>query len=287
MHLESRITWEKLSLELELMAVEDPVSLIPVLIGINSLIGSPDSQEWCLRQVNFMTYELQSRATQLSESERFDLLNSYLFGEKGFQIIPATLNPQEQDLLIRNVLSLKKGSVLTLALLYLHFATELDIPVYLLQIQQHFMLKWVRSGRASYIDLGNQGVLLTETEMLNLLNRSHASDPRIEMLESWKSKQILRSYILELLKIYEPKSCNTGLHICFNVLLKLDPANLRILGRRALLRQKLGQVKEALSDLKRFFSFVEHNKAPQELQLAYFELQALIEESPSETDTVH
>ncbi len=287
MHLESRITWEKLSLELELMAVEDPVSLIPVLIGINSLVGSPDSQEWCLRQVNFMTYELQSRATQLSESERFDLLNAYLFGEKGFQIVPATLQPQEEDLLIRNVLTLRKGSMVTLALLYLHFATELDIPVYLLQIQQHFMLKWVRSGRASYIDLGNQGVLLTETEMLNLINRSHASDPRLEMLESWKSRQILRSYILELLKIYEPKNCAAGLHICFNVLLKLDPNNLRILGRRALLRQKLGLVKEAISDLKRFFSFVEHNKAPQELQLAYFELQAILDETPTETDVVH
>ncbi len=262
------------------MTTEEPTTIVPVLIAINSLLATEDCHEWCLRQVNFMSYELQSRSTQLGEQQRFELLNHYLFQEKGYQIVAADRVFSEDDLLIKTVLTYRRGAPLTIALLYLHFAAELEIPMHLLRMTQKVMMKWVRSGHASYVDLNNQGLLLSEHEMLAFLNRLHAMDTRIETLESWKYRQILCRYITEVIKIYEKNECLSHLHVCFNVLVKLDGTNLKHLGRRALLRQKLGLAKDALSDLKRYFSFVERNKAPQDLQVAYFELESLTKDQP-------
>jgi regulator of sirC expression with transglutaminase-like and TPR domain len=287
MHLESRVTWKKLCLELELMTGEDPVSIVPVLIGVNALLASPEAQEWCCRQINFMSYELQSRSLQMSEQERFELLNKYVFSERGFQMLPPDTAGPEADVLFKGVLTNRRGWSLTVALLYTHLAGELEIPVTLLHVENQLMLKWVRSGRASYIDLNNHGALLTESEMLAILHRNHTTQPKQDILESWKAPSILRFYVYHLLKIYELTQSWPQVLTCLNILLKLNPTNFKVLGQRALVRQRLGQDKEALMDLKRYFSFVERSRAPQEMRVALAELEALLKMSPEADETVH
>ncbi|NJL24753.1 MAG: hypothetical protein HC902_06015 [Calothrix sp. SM1_5_4] len=68
----------------------------------------------------------------------------------------------------------------------------------------------------------------------------------------------------------------------------MDDSNTTVLGQRALLRQRLGFAREALSDLKRYFSFVEQSHAPTELQQAWLELEAAPEPpSRAPTDVLH
>ena len=57
-------------------------------------------------------------------------------------------------------------------------------------------------------------------------------------------------------------------------MLHMDDTNTFVLGQRALLRQKLGFTREALADLKRYFSFVERMHAPVELQQCWMELES-------------
>jgi regulator of sirC expression with transglutaminase-like and TPR domain len=287
MHLESRVTWKKLCLELELMAGEDPVSIVPVLIGVNALLANPEAQEWCCRQINFMSYELQSRSLQMPEFERFELLNKYIFSERGFQMLPNDQACLDSEFLFKGVLANRRGSGLTIALIYMHLAADLEIPVTLLHVENHLMLKWVRSGRASYIDLNNHGSLLTEAEMLAIIHRNHAVRPHEDLLEGWKAPAILRAYVCHLLKIYENSHSWHHVLICLNILLKLSPNNIKMLGERALVRRRLGFGKEALMDLKRYFSFVDSAQAPQELRVALHELEALLKISPEADETVH
>jgi regulator of sirC expression with transglutaminase-like and TPR domain len=55
----------------------------------------------------------------------------------------------------------------------------------------------------------------------------------------------------------------------------MEPNNLRYLADRAVVRKKLGHQKEALSDIKRYFSFTDQNSAPENIQLLYKELSAM------------
>ena len=78
------------------------------------------------------------------------------------------------------------------------------------------------------------------------------------------------------------------LHMIYNLMLQIDDSNIAVLGQRALLRRKLGFNREALSDLKRYFSFVEKSHAPGELQQAWLELENTPDPPPRNvTDVLH
>lgn len=240
-----------------------------------------------MRQINFMSYELQSRSAQLSETERFDLLNQYFFVEKGFQVSAENQPSMTSHYLIRDVLANRRGSALNMALLYAHFAAELEIPVQVLPMAPYFLIKWMRSNRAAYIDVNNQGRLLSQDELVRVLNRAHITHPREESLEPWHAHKLLIHYAQQLLKLYERETQPNQMHLCLNILVALDPDNIRLLGRRALLSQKLGFTAEAWRDLKRFFNFVDPSRAPNEIKTAYRELEALQRQLAGEKDIVH
>jgi hypothetical protein len=107
--------------------------------------------------------------------------------------------------------------------------------------------------------------------MIHILNRSASN------LEVWPTKQLMTQYLELLLHTFERHKFLTQLHTVYNLLLHLDDTNTALLGQRALLRQKLGFGREALCDLKRYFSFVELKSAPSELYQAWRQLESTSE----------
>lgn len=279
MVLESRITWEKLCLELDLIAKEEPKSLVPLMIGINSILRMDDSHDWCSRAINFMVYELAALCENKSESERLEILNSFFFDTRDFQIQNLTRkNVAPEQLLLKNVLEERGGSSIAILLVYLHLAKCLDLPIFAVNQPRAHVLKWVRGSKASFIDLAQKGRLMSEEELLELINRdigkigSHIEDQKLEVL-SYKS--LLLSYLQDLRGSYRQLENRDLLHAILSMLLKIEPNNLKYLGERALLRKELGHHKEALQDLKRYFSFTDIKLAPLEIQMASRELHAL------------
>lgn len=279
MNYESRVTWEKLALELELLVTEDPSSLVPLLIGANSVLWPGEGMEWCSRNINFMSYELIAKCENYEESDRFHILTDYFFDQKGFQLIPLNkAHLKEEDYLIKPVLSQRTGSALTISLIYLHLASHLDVPAYMIRLQEHYILKWIRSGKSNYIDLANGGRLFSEEQVLKLLqatSNKKSTDQISTSLDILPNRKIFSNYITDLIQIYEQDSKVQQLLTSYDILLKIDPSNAKYLARRALLRQRLGYAKEALSDLKRYFSFVDKEQASPEVQMAFVELQQL------------
>src|SRR5262249_1184440 len=123
MTLETRYTWEKLVLELKLLRNEDFGSLVPLCIGIQSVLWPKDNHEPCLRSVQFMGFELLKTCEQKPEAERWDILRDFLFQEKGFQLSsPRPTELSEEALLMRSVLEDRSGHPLPVVFLLLHLA---------------------------------------------------------------------------------------------------------------------------------------------------------------------
>lgn len=283
MTFDTRFTWEKLSLELKLLRNEDFGALVPLAVGINSILWPKENVESCFRQIQFFGFEVLKTCEGMEEAERWEMLRKFIFEDKAFQI--SSSRPQdivEEDILIKTVLDERSGHPLPVVFLLLHLANFLDLPMALIQARHHYLLKWVRSGKTLYLDLYNEGRALNDQELVAFLNRSSSS------LESWSAKQLMVQYLELLMHAFESTQSLPQLHLIYNLMLQLDESNTCVLGQRALVRQRLGFHREALSDLKRYFSFVERAQAPIELQQAWLELENS-PEPPSRalTDVLH
>lgn len=269
MTFETRFTWEKLSLELKLLRNEDFSAIIPLCIGINSILWPKENVESTFRHVQFLGFEIMRNCESLNEADRWDMLRKFIFEDKGFHISSNRLQDvRDKELLIKSVLDERIGHPLPVVFLLLHLAHFLDLPMALLQARHHYLLKWVRSGKTLYLDLYNECRALNDQELIQVLNRTSSS------LEVWSAKQLVIQYLELLMHAFQTSQNLPLLHVIYNLLLQMDDTNTSVLGQRALLRQKLGFTRDAMNDLKRYFSFVERNQAPSELQQAWMELEA-------------
>lgn len=283
MTFDTRFTWEKLVLELKLLRNEDFGSLAALAVGINAVLWPKDSVETCLRQVQFLGFQILKACEGMEEAERWETLRRFIFEEKGFQLSSARRQEvPEKEVLMKCVLEDRHGHPLPVVFLLLHLAHFLDLPVALIQARHHFLLKWVRSGKCIYLDLYNEGRALSDQEIIQVLNRSASN------LEVWSAKQLMIQYLELLMHTFEGNQNLAQLHVIYNLMLQMDDSNTSVLGQRALLRHKLGFTREALSDLKRYFSFVEKAHAPTEIQQAWLELESAPEPMPrAPTDVLH
>ena len=271
--LSSELTWERFVLDLELLLIEDPSSLAPIAVSLNQILLPEDSHDQCLRNINFMSYELMARCQDKNEDERVDELINYFFNEKGFSLssIPA-LGWSDEDLLIKPALQNKCGAPLPTCLVFLHLANQLDLPIHLIHLKRHGVLKWVRGGRSCFLDLANGGCELSPEQVLNMLNQAKGK-LKEEALEILPGKKVFLRYVEDLSLLFKKNKDLTRLMITLNTRLVIEPNNLELIAERALLRQRMGFVKEALQDLKRYFSFVDKEHAPLEIQMAFNQME--------------
>lgn len=283
MTFDTRFTWEKLVLELKLLRNEDFGALASLAVGINAVLWPKENIETCFRQVQFLGFEILKSCEGMEEAERWETLRRFIFEEKAYQLSSARRQEiPENEVLMKCVLEDRHGHPLPVVFLLLHLAHFLDIPMALIQARHHFLLKWVRSGKCHYLDIYNECRPLNDAEIIAMLNRSASN------LEVWSAKQLMIQYLELLMHTFEGNQNLPQLHVIYNLLLQMDDGNTAVLGQRALLRQKLGFNREALSDLKRYFSFVEKSHAPTELQQAWLELESAPEPPPrAPTEVLH
>ncbi|NQZ02668.1 MAG: hypothetical protein HRT45_18555 [Bdellovibrionales bacterium] len=292
MNIETNIVWKKLSVDLELLNTEDPNSLIPLAASLNSMLDSNMDLERTDRAINFMTYELIARAEEYSEWDRFQILNDYFFDHKQFQISgPNNSVMPEHHLLLEPVLKNKTGHALPLAMLYQHFANHLDLPIYLVNMSSMMIMKWVRSGKSSFVHLLEHGKLLDSESLTQLIQAEKSlenkdSDSCVDILPN---RSIFENYITALLRSSKENGRSGTQLTLLNVLLVLNPHCLESLAHRGLLQQRLGHTREALLDFKKYLSFVELESAPLPVQTAFRQLQTMNElnQGIPKDETIH
>ena len=232
------------------------------LLSIHSVLEGEAGRDACLRTVNFMSYELAATCASRNDESALSELNNFFFEKKSFRIGSDNFLPQQ-------IVEERTGCGVALSLLYMHLAQGLGLNLELVHWPLHSLLKWDQGGRSRFVDMERKGKLLSEDEILGLINK-HKGEVRTLPLS-----EALVEYLSHLSVYFRLQKNNECLLKTLSLILDQEPENTRVLVERALLRREMGFPKEALNDLKRYFAFADKSAVAPEVLTAYDELRSL------------
>jgi regulator of sirC expression with transglutaminase-like and TPR domain len=181
-------------------------------------------------------------------------------------------------LLLHQVLAARTGSPAVLSLIYSFLAGQIGLQLEFVDLRPTCFLKFIETGISRFIDLTRNGRILDSDDLLESLHSRFHLDtvPASALLDHVPSDRFMTQYLSNLKAIYIRRSEPEALLIIQNALMIHQPASLQLLGERALLQRRLGNFKNALADLKRYFAFCDRTQAPEEMIRVYDELITLV-----------
>jgi regulator of sirC expression with transglutaminase-like and TPR domain len=155
--------------------------------------------------------ELNNNLTAL---EKVRVINHILFDVHNFSGNTANYHAP-QNSYINNVLETKKGNPLSLSIIYAVIAQDLRIPVYGVNLPEHFILAYVDAGTDQpmaftqdsdrvlfYINPFSRGWVVSRKEIDAYLKQQNL-DPKAEYYAPCSNLDIIRSLITKLIISYE------------------------------------------------------------------------------------
>jgi regulator of sirC expression with transglutaminase-like and TPR domain len=134
--------------------------------------------------------------------------NKYLFTEKGFR--GNTENFYEPDnSYINKVIDNKTGIPISLSSLYILIARRLGIPIFGINLPQHFIVKYLEGGNELFIDPFNKGLIVSKSEAMNFLKQlgMEIKDlDRIPFMKVAYDTDIIKRMLNNLISIYESQN---------------------------------------------------------------------------------
>ncbi len=256
--------------------------MIKEVSAISAQLDPGIGADWMLKRVQFMAYELRTHTPfEATPFELCEILNDYFFTQKGFKAIPKIHEAKDPltCLLLQRVLSTRSGSPAVLSLIYSFLATQIGLRLEFVDLRPTCFLKFVVSGVSHYVDMSGEGRMLSSDDLLESLHsRFHLKAiPAEALLEPVSMERFLSEYLTSLKSEYVRRTNLESLLLIQNALMALQPSSLQLLAERALLYRRLGHFKQALADLKRYFSFHDKETAPVEVLSVFNELTELVE----------
>jgi len=151
----------------------------------------------------------QQMMYEASPAEQVKLINHVFYNIYGFS--GNTSNHQDpQNSYLNQVLETKKGNQISLAIIYSIIAQKLDIPIYGVNLPQHFILAYVdesmetefEGGILFYINAFNRGVMFgrRDVDMFLKTLKLHAEK---QFYEPCSNTDIIRRILRNLISAYE------------------------------------------------------------------------------------
>jgi len=145
---------------------------------------------------------------EMSSIEKIKLINHVFYNQYGFS--GNTKNHQDpQNSYLNQVLESKKGNQISLAILYATLAQKLDIPVYGVNLPQHFILGYIDEsnnekeyGVLFYINAFNKGAIFGKHDVDQFL-RQLKLEPQPGFYSPCSNTEIIRRIIRNLISAYE------------------------------------------------------------------------------------
>lgn len=145
---------------------------------------------------------------EMSSIEKIKLINYTFYQTFGFS--GNTKNHHDpQNSYLSQVLESKKGNQISLAIIYATLAQKLDIPVYGVNLPQHFILGYIDESNAEkehdvlfYINAFNKGAIFGKHDVDQFLRQLNL-EPQPGFYSPCSNTEIIRRVIRNLISAYE------------------------------------------------------------------------------------
>ncbi|WP_316793100.1 transglutaminase-like domain-containing protein [Pedobacter frigoris] len=146
---------------------------------------------------------------EMSSIEKIKLINHVFYNIYGFS--GNTKNHHDpQNSYINQVIESKKGNQISLAIIYATLAQKLDIPVYGVNLPQHFILGYIDESKREehefgvlfYINAFNKGAIFGKHDVDQFLRQLNL-DPMPGFYAPCSNVEIIRRVIRNLISAYE------------------------------------------------------------------------------------
>jgi regulator of sirC expression with transglutaminase-like and TPR domain len=194
--------------------------------------------------------QVQAASTELGEIQA---LNHFLFREMGFSGNSQNYYHPNNSFLDK-VLELRTGIPIALSVIYIEVARRLGLPVWGIGMPGHFIVGYGSSNNPIYIDVFNQGQILTEDDCLALSNVSPTNRLtfRHEFLKPATPKAILYRMLLNLKHIYVNRENWELAYKTVDLMLLVRPNEVTEIRDLGLLAYRLNHLREAVFNIKRY-----------------------------------
>ncbi|MES2854710.1 MAG: transglutaminase family protein [Bdellovibrionota bacterium] len=263
--------WSKDRLHADVQrAVGGSFNLVREFCRLSFEIDSATSVDWMIRRTQFFGFELRTLITEEADDrEKLEILNDFFFDSKRFRCIEdlTTARSPLNSTHFGRALVDRTGSPVLIAALYRYLAEQIGLTLEVVDFRPSRFLRWNEAGRARFVDITKKGAVLSCDELIDCLhekfNAREASAHSV--LEVSPFEMVISDYIGDLKTAIKPGEEFGKLLFLQNALVSYQPSNVALLADRAVLHRRLGQFKNALSDLKRYFTFFDKSKCSKEL----------------------
>lgn len=209
-NLVHKIQFQNVKRELELWYMGGAFDLLQALIIVNKYQYPDLDEQKITNHIESLKREIWMQLIyDMSAVEKVRLINHVLYNTHGFS--GNTTNHQDpQNSFIGHVLESKKGNQITLAAIYSIIAQKLDIPIYGVNLPQHFILAYVdpESGAGSdervlfYINAFNKGYVFGRHDVDTFLKQLKIT-PDKSFYEPCTNTDIIKRVLRNLVSAYE------------------------------------------------------------------------------------
>jgi regulator of sirC expression with transglutaminase-like and TPR domain len=180
-------------------------------------------------------------------------LNHYLFTELRFYG-NTTHYYDPNNSFLNKVLDLKTGIPISLSVVYLELGWRLGLPLSGVGLPGHFIIRYDLPGAPIFVDVFNQGRVLTEDDCLALCQAPLVDRAllRNEYLRPVGKKAILFRLLLNLKQIYLRQEAWELAHRTIDLMLLVRPHEVDEIRDRGLVAYRLNRLRQASFDLQRY-----------------------------------
>jgi len=196
--------------ELKLWYQSGSFDLLQGVLTVNKYQYPDLDEQKVINQIEAIKRDVwQQMMYEASPAEQVKLINHVFYNIYGFS--GNTSNHQDpQNSYLNQVLETKKGNQISLAIIYSIIAQKLDMPIYGVNLPQHFILAYVdesmetefEGGILFYINAFNRGVMFgrRDVDMFLKTLKLHAEK---QFYEPCSNSDIIRRILRNLISAYE------------------------------------------------------------------------------------
>jgi regulator of sirC expression with transglutaminase-like and TPR domain len=216
-NLVHKIQFQNVKRELELWYMGGSFDLLQGMLIVNKYQYPDLDEQKIINQIEDIKRDIWMQMIyEMSAVEKVKLMNHIFYGAYGFS--GNTTNHQDpQNSYLSQVLESKKGNQILLAVVYSIIAQKLDIPIYGVNLPQHFILAYVDENPSEefqtsqnvfensilfYINAFNNGAVFSKANLEQFL-RQIKIEPQPDYFEACGNLSIIKRILRNLVVAYE------------------------------------------------------------------------------------